>query len=384
MPTSTRWSEPDVRWGGAALGDRDTLWMDRALRLAERGVGLTSPNPVVGAVLVGNGRVIGEGAHLRAGGPHAEAVALDAAGAAARGATCYVTLEPCAHFGRTPPCADALVRAGVARVVAAIGDPHREVAGRGLARLRAAGVVVKVGVREVEARGLNRAFFCAVTEGRPHVTLKAAMTLDGKIASADGTSRWITGDAARLEGHRLRFAADAVLVGIGTVLADDPQLTVRHPELPSKEPLRVVVDSRLRIPAAARVLRSGDPGRTLVACVAPAPAGPAAALRASGVRVLELPGEGRRVDLRALLGALRALDVIAVLAEGGGELGGALAEAGLVDRVAFFVAPRLLGGREAPGPLGGRGRPLKDALALAEVTTRRLGDDLLVEADVLR
>jgi diaminohydroxyphosphoribosylaminopyrimidine deaminase / 5-amino-6-(5-phosphoribosylamino)uracil reductase len=374
-----------MRWGAPSpSGHRDALWMDRALRLAERGVGLTSPNPMVGAVLLRGERVVGEGTHLRAGGPHAEAAALDAAGPAARGATCYVTLEPCAHFGRTPPCADALVRAGVSRVVAAIGDPHPEVDGRGLARLGAAGVSVTVGVREAQARALNRAFFCAVTEGRPHVTLKAAMTLDGKIASADGTSRWITGEEARLEAHRLRFAADAVLVGIGTVLADDPQLTVRHPGLPSKAPLRVVVDSRLRIPAEARVLRSGDPGRVLVACVAPAPAGPAAALRARGARVLEVPGEGGRVDLRVLLEALRALDVIAVLVEGGGELGGAFAEAGLVDRVAFFVAPRLLGGREAPGPLGGRGRPLKDALTLADITTRRLGDDLLVQADVRR
>lgn len=358
--------------------------MDRALRLAERGIGRTSPNPAVGAVLVKDERVVGEGAHLRAGGPHAEAVALDAAGEAAQGATCYVTLEPCAHVGRTPPCADALVRAGVSRVVAAMGDPHREVDGRGLARLQAAGVAVTVGVREHEARALNRAFLCAVTEGRPHVTLKAAMTLDGKIAAADGTSRWITGEAARLEGHRLRFAADAVLVGIGTVLADDPHLTVRHPELPAKEPFRVVVDSRLRIPGDARVLRAGDPARTIVACVAPAPAGPAAALRARGARVLELPGDSGRVDLRALLEALRALDVIAVLAEGGGELAGALAEAGLVDRVAFFVAPRLLGGREAPGPLGGRGRSLKDAIALVDVVTRRLDEDLLVEADVRR
>jgi diaminohydroxyphosphoribosylaminopyrimidine deaminase/5-amino-6-(5-phosphoribosylamino)uracil reductase len=374
-----------VRWRAAsAPGERDLLWMDRALRQAERGAGLTSPNPAVGAVLVKDERVVGEGAHLRAGGPHAEAAALEAAGPAARGATCYVTLEPCAHFGRTPPCADALVGAGVARVVAAVGDPHRAVDGRGLARLRAAGVAVTLGVREREARAMNRAFFCAVTHGRPHVTLKAAMTLDGKIAAADGTSRGITGEAARLEAHRLRFAADAVLVGIGTVLADDPQLTVRHPELPAKEPLRVVADSRLRIPLDARVLRAGDPARTVIACVGPAPAAPAAALRALGARVLELPGDAGRVDLRALLEALRALDAIAVLAEGGGELGGALAEAGLVDRVAFFVAPRLLGGREAPGPLGGRGRPLKEALQLIDVVTRRLDDDLLVEADVAR
>jgi diaminohydroxyphosphoribosylaminopyrimidine deaminase/5-amino-6-(5-phosphoribosylamino)uracil reductase len=358
--------------------------MGRALRLAAAGVGRTSPNPMVGAVLVKDERVVGEGAHLRAGGPHAEVVALEAAGAAAAGATCYVTLEPCAHFGRTPPCADALVRARVARVVAACPDPYHAVAGRGLARLQAAGIAVTVGVGETEARALNRAFLCAVTEGRPHVTLKTAMTLDGKIAASDGSSRWITGEAARLEAHRLRFAADAVLVGIGTVLADDPWLTVRHPELPPKEPLRVVADSRLRLPLEAQLFREGDPDRVVVACVAPAPVGPATALRARGARVLELPGEGGRVDLRALLEALRALDVIAVLVEGGGELAGALAEASLVDRVAFFLAPRLLGGRDAPGPLGGRGRALKESLALGDVTPRRLGDDLLIEADVVR
>jgi diaminohydroxyphosphoribosylaminopyrimidine deaminase/5-amino-6-(5-phosphoribosylamino)uracil reductase len=373
-----RWRDPP-----AAAG-RDALWMDRALRVAERGIGLTSPNPAVGAVLVKDERVVGEGAHLRAGGPHAEIVALDAAGPAASGATCYVTLEPCAHFGRTAPCADALVQAGIARVVAAVEDPHRVVDGRGIARLRAAGVAVTVGVREAEARRLNRGFFSVMTEGRPHVTLKTAMTLDGKIAAVDGVSRWITGEAARLEAHRLRFVADAILVGIGTVLADDPQLTVRHPGLPPKEPLRVVVDTRLRIPVDARVLRAGDPARAAVACVAPAPSDRAAALRARGVQVLELPGDAGRVDLRALLDALRAMDVNAVLVEGGGELGGSLAEAGLVDRVAFFVAPRLVGGAAAPGPLGGRGRPLKEALPLVDVTTRRIGDDLLVEADVLR
>ena len=339
-----RWTPP------VAAGVRDGLWMDRALRLAERGIGLTSPNPMVGAVLVDGDRVVGEGAHLKAGGPHAEAAALAVAGSAARGATCYVTLEPCSHFGRTPPCADALVRAGVARVVAATRDLYPEVDGRGLARLRDAGVTVTVGVREAEARALNRAFLCAASQGRSHVTLKTAMTLDGKIAASDGASRWITGEAARIEAHRLRFAADAVLVGIGTVLTDDPQLTVRHARLPPKEPLRVVVDSRLRIPPAARVIRSGDPGRTVVACVGPAPAGHAAVLRSLGVRVLELPSDGGRVDLRVLLDALRTLDVIAVLVEGGAELGGALAEAGLVDRVAFFSRPGSSVGARRPDP----------------------------------
>jgi diaminohydroxyphosphoribosylaminopyrimidine deaminase/5-amino-6-(5-phosphoribosylamino)uracil reductase len=214
------------------------------------------------------------------------------------------------------------------------------------------------------------------------VTLKAAVTLDGKIAAADGTSRWITGEAARREAHRMRFAADAILVGIGTVLADDPELTVRHPECEGKEPLRVVADSHLRIPRSAHVLTAGDPSRTVVACVGPAPADVAAALRAGGVSVLELPADGRRIDLRALLQALAERGVLGVLAEGGAELASALLDAGLVDRVAFFLAPRLLGGRSAPGPVGGAGRALEAAVGLVDLTTRRVGEDLLVEADV--
>ena len=362
----------------------DAGFMARALELAAGGLGLTSPNPAVGAVLVRDGVIVGEGFHERAGGPHAEAVALARAGAAARGATCYVTLEPCAHHGRTPPCADALVTAGVARVVAACPDPNPRVDGRGFARLRAAGIDVTVGPGEAEARALNRAFFTFVTAGRPHVTLKSAMTLDGRIAAWDGTSRWITGEVARAEAHRLRFLADAVLVGIGTVLRDDPELTVRLPGTPAKEPYRVVADSRLRTPPDAQVLRAGDPSRTIVACRAPAPRRRAAGLRERGARVLELPGEGRRVDLRALLKTLGELDVVAVLAEGGAELGAGLLDAGLVDRVAFFVAPRLLGGRTAPGPLGGVGRSLKDAVSVTALSYRIVGEDLLIEGDVAR
>jgi len=362
----------------------DAAFMARALALAARGLGLTSPNPAVGAVLVRDGRVVGEGAHLRAGGPHAEVAALAEAGEAARGAACYVTLEPCCHQGRTPPCVEALIAAGVARIVAACRDPNPRVDGRGLAALRAAGIEVTLGVGEAEARALNRAFFSFVTTGRPHVTLKTAMTLDGKIAAWDGTSRWITGEAARAEAHRRRFLADAILVGIGTVLKDDPALTVRLPDAPPKQPFRVVVDSRLRIRPDARVLTAGDPSRTIVAGAAPLPGRRAAALRARGVRVLELPRDGRRVSLGALLAALAELDVVAVLAEGGAELGAGLLDAGLVDRVAFFVAPRLLGGRAAPGPVGGVGRAMKEALSVTGLSYRMIGEDLLIEGDVTR
>lgn len=364
--------------------DRDEYWMDRALAVAARGIGLTSPNPAVGALLVREDVVVGEAAHLRAGTPHAEATALAVAGSRARGATCYVTLEPCAHHGRTPACADALVAAGITRVVVACQDPNPLVDGRGLAHLRTAGVDVQVGIREAEARALNRAFFSFMTTGRPHVTLKSAMTFDGKIAAPDGSSRWITGEAARAEAHRMRFAADAILVGIGTVLQDDPELSVRLPGLPAKEPFRVVADSRLRIPLEARLLAAGDPTRTVVACVEAAPAASKAALRIRGVRLLELPQDGGRVDLRALLSALARLDVIAVLVEGGAELGAALLDAGLIDRVVFFVAPRLLGGRYAPGPIGGSGRALKETVNLTQVTYRQIGEDLVIEGDLLR
>jgi diaminohydroxyphosphoribosylaminopyrimidine deaminase/5-amino-6-(5-phosphoribosylamino)uracil reductase len=363
---------------------QDRAWMARALDLAARGLGLTSPNPMVGAVLVRDGDIVAEGAHLAAGGPHAEAVALEAAGRRARGATCYVTLEPCAHHGRTPPCAAALIAAGVSRVVAACRDPNPLVDGQGLAAIEAAGIAVSVGVGSTEARALNRAFFCAMTRGRPHVTLKSAVTLDGRIAAGDGASRWITGEAARLEAHRMRFAADAVLVGIGTVLHDDPALTVRVPGAPPKEPFRVVADSRLRTPPGARLIDSGQPSRVVVGCVRPAPTAAAARLRARGVRVLELPESGGHVDLGALLAALRDIDVISVLVEGGAEVAGGLLDRDLVDRVAFFLAPRLVGGRAAPGPLGGQGRALKEAAGVVGLTWRPVGEDLLIEGDVDR
>jgi diaminohydroxyphosphoribosylaminopyrimidine deaminase/5-amino-6-(5-phosphoribosylamino)uracil reductase len=367
-----------------ASDEQDREFMARALALAARGLGLTSPNPVVGVVLVRDGVVVGEGAHLRAGEAHAEVLALAAAGTAARGATCYVTLEPCAHHGRTPPCADALVAAGVARVVAPCRDPNPLVNGQGFERLQTAGVAVTVGVAEAEARELNCAFFTYVTTRRPHVTLKSAITLDGKIAAWDGTSRWITGEAAREDAHRMRFHADAILVGIGTVLKDDPELTVRLAGSPPKEPFRVVADSRLRTPLDARVLSAGDPARTIIAGAGPLPARRAAALRARGARVLALPRVERRVDLRALAEELARLGVVTLLAEGGAELGAALLDAGLVDRVAFFVAPRLLGGRTAPGPIGGVGRALKEALSVTGLTCRHIGEDLLIEGEVSR
>jgi diaminohydroxyphosphoribosylaminopyrimidine deaminase/5-amino-6-(5-phosphoribosylamino)uracil reductase len=358
--------------------------MRRALELAERAAGLTSPNPMVGAVIARDGVIVAEGFHAAVGRPHAEIEALTAAGERARGATLYLTLEPCVHEGRTPPCAPAVIAAGLARVVVAAPDPNPLVNGRGIGALRASGIAVDVGLLGAEAEALNRAFATWVRERRPHVTLKTAMTLDGKIADAHGGSRWITGEAARAETHRLRSRSDAIIVGIGTALADDPELTVRLGRPWPREPFRVVVDSEARLPAGARLVHAGAPSRAVIAVGARADAARVRALEAAGVRVARCPDRAGRVDLGALLRWLGEREVTAALLEGGGEINAAFLEAGLVDRVVAHVAPVLVGGRTAITPVEGAGRALKDALRLAGVTVRRVGDDVVIEGDVER
>ena len=360
----------------------DLHWMARALTLAARGRGLTSPNPMVGAIVVRDGVVLAERFHERAGDAHAEAAALADAGERARGATLYVTLEPCNHVGRTPPCTEAIIRAGVRRVVAATRDPNPRVRGGGAAALTAAGIAVETGCLEAEARALNRAFLTAVERQRPHVTVKWAMTLDGRIAAFDRASHWITGEAARREVHQLRSQSDAVVTGIGTVLADDPALTVRLPEPWPREPYRVVVDSRARLPLDAALLATGSRARILAAVGEAAPPQRVAALESAGVTVLQCKSREGRVDVIDLCARLLALDVIAVLLEAGSELTGAFVQARLVDRVAAFVAPKLLAGAQAPAPAAGPGLPLDAALQLAALTARPLGTDWLLEGDV--
>ncbi|HEV8471918.1 MAG TPA: bifunctional diaminohydroxyphosphoribosylaminopyrimidine deaminase/5-amino-6-(5-phosphoribosylamino)uracil reductase RibD [Methylomirabilota bacterium] len=358
--------------------------MRRALELAERGRGLTSPNPIVGAVVVRNGEIVGEGFHERAGAPHAEVVALAAAGPRARGATLYVTLEPCNHQGRTPPCVPAIFAAGITRVIAAAADPNPFVRGGGVEALRAAGVAVVTGLLASEAAAQNRAFFTAMRERRPYVTLKAGMTADGKIADVDGVARWITGETARAEAHRQRSESDAIVVGITTVLRDDPALTVRLGRPWPREPYRVVLDTTARTPVGARVITGATAARAIIAVGEGAPASRVAALEAAGATVLRCPSPDGRVDVGGVLAALFEREVRAVLLEGGGEVHAAFLDAGVVDRVTLFVAPMLLGGRAAPTVVGGAGRELKAAIRLGPLQARHAGEDLVIEADVLR
>jgi diaminohydroxyphosphoribosylaminopyrimidine deaminase / 5-amino-6-(5-phosphoribosylamino)uracil reductase len=362
---------------------RDEAFMRLALRQAARGLGRTSPNPVVGAVVVKAGRVLAAGYHRRAGLDHAEVAALRRLGFRAPGADLYVTLEPCDHQGRTPPCTEAVIRAGVRRVVVAMRDPCKLVDGRGLARLRRAGIAVEVGVLAAEARRVAEHFVCAQERGRPFVTWKAAVTLDGRIATRTGDSRWVTGPGARGLGHQLRDTHDAILVGAGTVRVDDPLLTTRRPG--GRDPVRVVLDGRLTISPRARLLHSGSPAQTLVACTRDAPERRARALAAAGAEVLRLPGRGGRVRPQALLAALLERGILSVLLEGGGEAAATFLEAGLVDKVVAIVAPKLVGGRAAVPMLGGRGvARMADAVELCDTTHRRRGQDLVVTGYVHR
>ncbi|MDS4021280.1 MAG: bifunctional diaminohydroxyphosphoribosylaminopyrimidine deaminase/5-amino-6-(5-phosphoribosylamino)uracil reductase RibD [Candidatus Competibacter sp.] len=315
--------------------------MTRALVLARRGLYGTDPNPRVGCVLVREGAIVGEGWHERAGEPHAEANALEMAGERARGATAYVTLEPCCHYGRTPPCTDALLRAGITRMVAAMLDPNPRVAGRGLAQLRAAGIRVECGLLEAEAQALNPGFIQRMTQGRPFVRVKLAMSLDGRTALASGQSQWLTGEAARQDVQRLRARSSAILTGIGTVLADDPSLNVRLPEAP-RQPSRAILDTELRTPPTARTLRL--PGSVLIFTAVADPA-VQAPLRAAGAEIVVTPRAERSLDPRAILAELARRECNEVHAECGSTLAGSLLQAGLMDELVVYLAPMLLGNR---------------------------------------
>ncbi len=359
------------------MNSADSRWMAQALRLAERGLHTTSPNPRVGCVLVKDGKVVGEGWHERAGEPHAEVHALRAAGEAARGAAAYVTLEPCSHHGRTPPCADALVAANVARVVVAVQDPNPLVAGQGIAKLRTAGIAVDCGLMEAEARELNIGFIQRMTRGMPWVRSKIAASLDGRTALANGESKWITGEAARADVQHWRARSSAILTGSGTALADDPRLNVRD-LVNVKQPLRAVVDSTLRLSPRSRVLQ--QPGA--VVYTATGDAQKIAALEKVGARVVALSDAEGRVDLRAALQDLAALGCNEVLVEAGARLNGALLQAGLVDEVVLYLAPQVLGDTARGIATLGELTSLDERIELQWRDVRQVGRDLRIVARV--
>lgn len=355
----------------------DEEYMQRALALAIKAEGDTSPNPMVGCVIVdADGNIVGEGYHHKAGEPHAEVNALAEAKRLAQGATAYVTLEPCAHYGRTGPCCVALARAGIKKVVVACTDPNPKVAGQGIEYLRLQGIEVVTGVCEKEALRLNERFFTWITKGRPFITLKYAMTLDGKIATAGGDSKWITGEEARTMAHRLRRQHDAVLVGSGTVLADDPELTTRLVQ--GKNPVRVVLDSKLRLslmasvlnPLAETIIFTGeDTGNVKAQALAALP----------NVEVVRLPLEDGKLPVQMVVAKLAERGITSLLVEGGSAVHGAFFDAGLADRVCAFIAPKLIGGAHALPPIGGKGAELVETgWQLKEVEVKQLGSDIML------
>jgi diaminohydroxyphosphoribosylaminopyrimidine deaminase/5-amino-6-(5-phosphoribosylamino)uracil reductase len=359
----------------------DLDWMRRALRLAKRGYGRTSPNPMVGAVLVQNHRLLGEGWHRRAGGPHAEVEAIADArqrGEHIRGSTLYVTLEPCSTHGRTPPCTDAIQGAGIRRVIIAATDPNPAHAGRGLDLLRETGITVETGLLAAESARLNEAFNHWIVHRTPFVTLKVAMSLDGKIATTTGESKWITSPASRRHAMRLRAGADALLVGIHTVLADDPALTLRLGQSERCPYRRVLLDSQARTPLTSRLVTDAFAERSLIVVTDRAPKRRVCALQ-ERVEVLTAPARQRRVDLPWLMSTLGQRNITHLFVEGGGEVHGAFLEAGLAHRLAAFYAPMIIGGKDAPKAIGGEGaRSWQEISRLRDVKTRRIGPDLFL------
>jgi diaminohydroxyphosphoribosylaminopyrimidine deaminase/5-amino-6-(5-phosphoribosylamino)uracil reductase len=363
---------------------QDILFMQAALELAEKGRGCTSPNPMVGSVVVRNGEVVGRGYHQKAGKPHAEIEALLDAGEKSQGATLYVTLEPCCHYGRTPPCVGRIIQAGIRRVVVAMEDPNPKVSGRGIQELRAAGIEVQVGILENEARKLNEVFIKYITTGQPFVVCKMAMSLDGKIATVSGESKYITHLQSREWVHRLRSELDAVMVGINTVLKDDPLLTVRLENWSGRNPHRVIIDSTLRIPLEARVLEKDPVAKTFIFTLESAPVEKRKHLEAQGALVFSAKKNDQgKVLLRSVLEQLGQMEISSLLIEGGAEIKASAFQEDLIDKVVCFIAPKIIGGRNAPTPVSGKGiLNLSDAIPLHRVQTRMLGEDVMIEGYV--
>jgi len=361
------------------IGSADERFMDEALELAEGAAGLTSPDPMVGAVIVKKGKIISRGYHAQVGTPHAESYALMKAGRRSRGATMYVNLEPCCHWGNNPPCVDLIIRAGIKRVVAAMKDPNPLVSGKGFRQLRSAGVKVRVGVLKDRAKKLNEAFVKHITRGVPFVTMKAAMSLDGKICTSGGESRWISSKESRKLVHKMRGRVDAVMVGIGTVLKDDPSLTTRMIKGARKDPLKIIIDRNARVPLSSKAVRH-SPERTLVVVSRGAAGDRIKKLGKMGVRIFKAPSRKDAVDLLAVMKFLGDEGVQSVMIEGGGGLAAGAINSGIVDRVMFFIAPKIIGGREALTPVEGAGvKRLADSVKLRDLACRKVGEDFLIE-----
>ena len=363
------------------MDETHIAFMQRALDLARRAKGRTSPNPLVGAVIVKNGKVIGEGYHQKAGTPHAEVHALNAAGEDAKGATLYTNLEPCCHWGRTPPCTEALIRAGIAQVYVAEVDPNPSVAGKGVQQLQNADINVHVGIRRQEASDLNEVHRKYIQTGKPFVILKTAMSLDGKIATASGESQWITSEASRQRGHEVRDAVDAILVGRGTVARDNPALTTRLQGREGQDAIRIVLDSHGRTRTDARIFNAESEAGIIVAVTPEAPSKNVEVLEKAGAEVITVPAVYGKVCFKSLMEILGKREITSVLIEGGSEINASALAAGIVDKVMCFIAPRLIGGQNAPGPIGGVGiRSLSDAANLRRVRITPIPEhDFLIE-----
>ena len=358
----------------------DQQYMQLALDLAASAKGKTNPNPLVGAVLVKDGVIVGSGLHRKAGEPHAEVHAFNMAGEHAKGATLYVTLEPCSHYGKTPPCAKLVKESEVARVVVAMQDPNPEVAGRGINLLREAGIDVEVGILEKEARQLNERFIHNMVTGRPFVISKFAMTLDGKIATHTGHSQWITGEAARADVHELRDEVDAILVGVGTVLADNPSLTTRLAHRQGKNPIRVILDSRLRTPLDANVVNTAQ-AQTIIVTSEQSDRQKASLYEEKGVKLVFIPQTETGLNLDVALEALYKLGITDVLVEGGGAINASFLRAGLIQKFLVYVAPKVLGGRQSVTPFTGDDVDTIDAAMLLEFgDVEKIGTDLRITA----
>lgn len=358
----------------------DVHFMQMALDLARKGQGFTSPNPLVGAVVVKDGLVVGSGYHQAAGKPHAEVNAIDDAGDAASGATIYVNLEPCNHTGRTPPCTHKIIQSGIRRVVVAMKDPNPDVTGGGIDYLKAEGLQVSLGVCQREAQRLNEVFIKFINTRRPFVILKCAATLDGRIATRSGDSKWITNEQSRSHAHYLRHCVDGILVGINTVKADNPSLTTRLVNGPAVDPVRIILDTRLSIPPDARVLRLDSDSDTILVVGKEIDSQKRSAIEKRGVRILEAPLEGGRISMAKLMEQLGEMGITSLLIEGGGRVIASALHSGIVDKIAFFYAPKILGGDDGIPICRGKGpATMKDSIAVKNISVRRFGDDVMVE-----